>query len=289
MSDFFKNVEQGYSFDDVLLVPNYSELISRSEADIAGVPYGNYKFRTPIMSANMNTVTEGEMIKSMADLAGSGVLHRFMPVDKQIEIIRDLYENGYWGFGVSVGVNIDHDIAFRLIPLLNDLNNSITDTAFIVVDVAHGHHTLVKKTMEFLKAKFYGKVIAGNICTAKAAEDLIDWGADSIKIGVGPGAVCSTRIVTGCGYPQLSAIKNISDKVKQINDEKGLNVRVIADGGIKNSGDIVKALAAGADFVMVGSLLSGTKEAPGDVLTIGHNAQRKVKLYEGMADRKSVV
>lgn len=280
---FFDKVSNGYTFNDFLLVPNYSETKSRADGDISSSIVDGFDFDIPIVSANMKTVTEEHMISSMHEMGGVGALHRFMSTEQFRGKIVTLNFFGNAKYGFSVGVNIDQ--IDEWIPICFE---TIKRDVFLFLDVAHAHSLYVKNALKHIKDKYPCiKVIAGNVATARAAKDLIEWGADSCKIGVGGGSACATRIVSGCGYPQLSAIKEVSRVIKDINRVDNRNIKLISDGGHKTPGDIVKALAAGADFVMLGSLLAGTKEAPGNVLTLENG--EKVKLYEGMASCNSQI
>lgn len=294
-TDFFESVTQGYTFDDVYLVPAYSEIESRSEKciDLSSsvsplVPAS--KMKVPIIAANMDKICDVEMILAMLEVGASGVLHRFMPEDEMLEKIKYIFENGSNNscFGFSVGLKTTDSFLKRVNELINEYykkDNYLAKGVYVVLDVAHGDHSLVLNKIEEIKKYLSIPIVAGNICTPEAAFHLIEAGANILKIGIGPGAVCSTRVVAGCGYPQLSAIKSIREYIRY----RYPHVKLIADGGIKWSGDIVKALAAGADFVMVGSLFAGTTETPGKVLTVGHAAERKVKVYSGMASYDSQI
>ena len=222
------------------------------------------------------------MINAMCSIGATAALHRFMSVDRIIEEIGKIKESIKL-FGISVGVKTG---------VIDEIFSGISDyeivddcnIGFVIVDVAHGDHNLVKIAVNHIKNNYPKyKLIVGNICTRESALRLCEMGVAACKVGVGPGSVCSTRIVTGCGFPQLSAIQEVSSAICDYNELNGTKIKVIADGGIRFSGDIMKCYAAGADFVMLGSLLAGSKETPGNVLTIGHSSEKKVKLYEGMA------
>jgi IMP dehydrogenase len=221
----------------------------------------------------MDTVTEYTMMAAMATLGGIGILHRFMSIEDTGRNIRKFRSNFPEDpLAVSIGVNGDTDAR---IALFKELGIDIT-----CIDIAHGDNDRVIDLIGSLKDVGRWDVIAGNIATPEAAERLCIAGVDAIKVGIGPGSMCTTRLMTGFGVPQLSAIIECA----QIADQ--YNVPIIADGGIRTSGDIVKSLAAGADSVMVGSLLAGTQETPGEVRTIGGN---KFKEYRGMASKDAMV
>jgi len=201
----------------------------------------------------MDTVTEGRMAIAIAEKGGIGVIHRNLSIKKQIDEIRKV-KNKKFLVGAAVGASLDeHKRAERILKENLDL---------IVVDTAHGHtkkvSDIIKKIVKIKPKKT--TLCAGNVATAEAAKFLIKFGVDIIKVGIGPGSICTTRLVAGIGVPQLSAIINVK---KGIGNSKA---SIIADGGIKFSGDIAKALAAGADAVMIGSLFAGTDQAPGKVI-----------------------
>lgn len=264
------NRDKALTFDDVLLIPNKSDVRSRKDPDLTTRFTKKLTIKTPIMSANMDTITEVEMAKAMADLGGVGILHRFMTIEQQIEQVQMLKASNLEIIAASIGVN--QDFKERAQALVTAGTNVLT------VDIAHGHSIQMIETVKYLKDTFGDKVqiIAGNIATPEGTLDLIEAGADAIKVGIGPGSMCTTRIITGCGVPQLTAIAICAEAA----ESKG--VPVIADGGIKTSGDIVKALAAGASSVMVGSMLSGTIETPGEI-------KKGQKMYRGMASKAAQV
>jgi IMP dehydrogenase len=264
------NREKALTFDDVLLIPNKSDVRSRKDPDLSTQFTKKLRLKTPIMSANMDTITEMEMAKAMNALGGVGILHRFMTIEDQIAQVAALRSANLEIIAASIGVN--QDFKERAQALVNAGANVLT------VDIAHGHSIQMIETVKYLKDTYQDRVqiIAGNIATPEGTLDLIEAGADAIKVGIGPGSMCTTRIITGCGVPQLTAIAICADAA----EAKG--VPIIADGGIKTSGDIVKALAAGASSVMLGSMLSGTIETPGEI-------KKGVKMYRGMASKAAQV
>lgn len=251
-----------YCFDDVLLVPQYSEIESRKDIDISA-EIADIKLRTPIISANMDSITEEAMAEAMHECGGLGILHRYSPAEKIESQIRYLHSVSA-PIVPSVGINV-YDKTF-----IKKLIGSGVSISAVCLDIAHGHCRRAEEMIKFLKDLGL-QVIAGNVATLDGAFDLAEDGADAIKVGIGPGSLCTTRIVTGSGVPQLSAIMDI----RYIKKEHP-NVKIIADGGIKSSGDIVKALAAGADAVMIGRMFAGCKETPGEVI-------KGKKVYRGMA------
>lgn len=260
-----KNRNKALTFSDVLLVPTKSEMLSRTEPDLTTRLTKKQKIKTPFISSNMDTVTESDMILAMNSLGATGILHRFMTINEQLKEIEKLKSVKIKI--ASVGVN--KDSKDRCSQLIDAGVNIIT------IDIAHGHCMQMIEMLTWIKKEFpLVEVIAGNVATSQATQDLIYCGADAIKVGIGPGSMCTTRIITGCGVPQLTAIAICAEEAKKH------NVPVIADGGIRTSGDVVKALAAGADSVMLGSVLSGTLETPGLI-------KGGKKLYRGMASRSA--
>jgi len=271
MSD---TMELGLSYDDVLLVPQKSPVESRSNIDTTTEIVPGVEVEYPLISSNMDTVTEKEMAQGIADVGGCGIVHRFMSMDEQVEHISSVD-------GVVGGcVGIDEDFVSngkRLVEAGAD---------FITVDVAHGHMTQCLEAVADLDEQLSVPIMAGNVATGQGAKDLIKAGADSIKVGVGPGAVCKTREVAGVGVPQFTAVKNVVNAVETMEQmgSQTQNVTVIADGGIKKSGDTIKALMAGADAVMCGSLFGACSEAPGEVVEADGT---KYKTYRGMASEEA--
>jgi len=257
-------MKEALTFDDVLLVPQKSNT-SPSLVNTS-VNLGKIKLKIPILSAAMDTVTKSQLAITLAQAGGLGIIHKNMPPNQQAgEIKKVKAKKLLVGASVSVG-----DEAISRAKLLAQAGADC-----IVIDVAHGHYYKVAETIKKLK-KILPKnilIIGGNVATGAATADLIKAGADVIKVGVGPGSICTTRIIAGIGVPQLTAVMDAVTAAKKT------KTPIIADGGIKFSGDIVKALAAGASAVMLGSLFAGTDEAPGKVITI--NGQ-KFKVYRGM-------
>lgn len=247
----------GYSFDDVLLVPQHSSIASRQDVDLS-TKLGSMELKLPLLSANMDTVTEGEMALAMARAGGAGVLHRFAHLADQDLWLQDLCSAGVNPRIVSVGLDVKlYDIRITALEYGVDA---------VCLDVAHGDHSRVLDVVEELRGELGPEmnIIAGNVATGQAAMRLYEAGANIIKVGIGPGSVCSTRVVSGHGVPQLTAIMDVDDALSEYRVYGEEDVFIIADGGIRYPGDIVKALAAGADAVMLGSLLAGTDEASGE-------------------------
>ncbi len=264
-----ERLETGLTFDDVLLVPRRSSIRSRQDVSLRTRLTRNIDIELPIIAANMDTVCEEEMALAIAKLGGVGIIHRFMPVDAQAQMVENV-KNEESSFVVGAAVGTDHDAIIRSKALV------ASGVDLLVLDIAHGHAEHSINALKELKDTFPEiDVVVGNIATEAGAEDLCEAGADAIKVGVGPGGVCTTRLVAGVGVPQLTAIFSASD----------VPVPVIADGGIKSSGDIAKAIAAGADSVMIGSMFAGTKESPGDVES---SPRGLVKRVRGMASFEAI-
>ena len=383
--------KEGLTFDDVLLVPKYSDITSRTQTDLSTKLSRNISLNIPYISANMDTVTESSMAVVMAREGGIGIIHRFLSIEEEVkevlkvkrsasvmienpysigpdktirEAIEYAEDQGVSGLLVTnsesklVGILTDRDIIFasdksklvkdlmtkdvitskpgitleeakeilhkhriEKLPLVDDSNhvkglitsNDITnienypkaskdkkgrplvgaavgvkgdfmerteslleaDTDIIVVDIAHGHSENAVNTVKHIKKAFPNcELIAGNVATAQGVEDLIKAGVDAVKVGVGSGSICITRVITGSGVPQLTAVMDCA----KIGHENA--IPIISDGGTRNSGDATKALAAGASSVMIGSLLGGTDESPGSLLT---KHGKRFKVYRGMA------
>lgn len=264
--------KEALTYDDILLVPQYSDIESRKEIDIGNFLGDKISLNLPVISSPMDTVTGRDMAVQMATQGGLGVIHRYNTIQDQVKIVRSVRASIYdQAVAAAVGVTDDYlDRALRLF----DAGANI-----ICIDVAHGHHILVKRAIKAIRSELGDSIhiMAGNVATRQGYEDLADWGADSIRCNVGGGSICSTRIQTGHGVPGLQTILDCS-----VSDR---NAKIIADGGIKSSGDMVKALAAGADFVMVGSILAGTKETPGFI--VEEKDGSKHKLYRGMASKEA--
>ncbi len=261
-------IKEALTFDDVTLAPNYSEILpSEVNTDIKLTNY--LKLKIPLLSSAMDTVTESKMAIAIAKAGGIGVIHRNLEIKKQILEIKKV-KNEKLLVGAAVGAGPNEFIRARAI-IKEGVN-------LIVVDTAHGHTKKVSEIIKFIK-KIKDKKIAlcaGNIATPAAAKFLIKLGVDIIKIGIGPGSICTTRLVAGIGVPQLSAIISVK------NGLKNKNVKIISDGGIKYSGDLAKAFAAGADAVMIGSLFAGTDETPGKLI------KKKGKLFKSFRGMGSV-
>lgn len=257
-------MDRALSFDDVLLVPSRSAIHSRKDIDLTSWVTNHIKVKIPIISANMPSVTGVKMARKMWDLGGFSILPRFNTIDESVEEFKKVQDAGDI-CGVSLGVGEDTGYRYEALQKVG--------AAIFCIDVAHGHHDRVIDWITIIRQNPDAVVIAGNIATYDAAFDLAEAGADAVKVGIGPGAACTTREVTGFGVPQLSAIMEVRRAQADFP-----NLKIIADGGIKNSGDIVKALAFGADTVMLGRLLAGVNEAPYPGEYFG-NASARVRNY----------
>ena len=326
------------TYDDVNIVPKYSELKSREDVELNTRFTKNTELTIPIVASPMDTVTEEDMAKEMLEWGGVGVIHRFMSIKKQARMMKSLHyewdryfepipgitddtertlekewkewwdsvkhwnhpptksdwkdlKERFW-FADSMirddkiwsrrplcaAVGITGDYFERAQELVNNGCN------VLFIDVAHGHHVLVKNVIEELKNEFGEtvEVIGGSIATKEAARDLCEWGADALRVGVGNGSLCETRIRTGVGLPQFTALLDICPVADNY------DVPVISDGGCRYVGDVAKGLGAGADSVMLGSLLSGTKETPGEITKVGEwPDERLYKKYRGSASLDS--
>lgn len=277
-----KYIRKGYTFDDLLLVPKASNVLPKDvilQTEIAK----KINLKIPIISAAMDTVTEFRMAIVLANLGGIGIIHKNMSINdqtKQVLVVKN-YSNSN---NLPSTAATDNEGKLLVGAAIGIASNTMTRAATLVkygadilcLDTAHGHSESVIKTLRELKRNFRIPIIVGNVATYEAANALVSNGADCIKVGIGPGSICTTRIVAGIGVPQMTAIMDVARYCNSV------NIPVIADGGIKHSGDITKALAAGANAVMLGSLLAGCEEAPGEIIQV-KNA--KYKEFRGMGSQ----
>ena len=257
-------IKEALTFDDVLLLPRFSSILP-SDTEISTNLSKNINLKAPFLSSAMDTVTESAMAIAMAKSGGIGVIHRNLSIKKQIqEVIKVKNQNLF--VGAAIGTNLE-DLQRAKSLMKNGVD-------LIVIDTAHGHSLKVLNVLSKLK-KQNSKIpiCVGNIATAEAAKKLYNSGADIIKVGIGPGSICTTRMVAGIGVPQISAIMQVHKVLKR------KKIKIISDGGIKFSGDIAKAIAAGADAIMMGSIFAGTQESPGKKFKIGN---KFYKQYRGM-------
>jgi len=260
-------IKDSLTFDDVTLIPKYSSVLP-SEAITDCQLSDNLNLQIPLISSAMDTITESKMAIAISKSGGIGVIHRNLSIERQVIEIQKVKKNNCL-VGAAIGVSPkDVERAEELSRVKTDL---------IVIDTAHGHTQKVLNMIRKIKKKLKNSTLcAGNIATSKAAKFLADSGVDIVKVGIGPGSICTTRLVAGIGVPQLSAVLDVKKALKKY------KTKIISDGGIKFSGDLAKAIAAGADAIMIGSLFSGTIESPGKII------RYKGKLYKNFRGMGSV-
>jgi len=264
--------KQTITFGDVLLEPQYSDITSRKEVSLSAPLDDLIKLKIPIIASPMDTVSEWRMASSLSSMGGMAIIHRYNSIEEQAEQIKNaLAVPDCTIVGAAVGVS--GDFVERASKCYE------AGAKVICIDVAHGDHAMVKTAIASLREQLgmFIHIMAGNVATLEGFNRLADWGADSIRVGIGGGSICSTRIQTGHGVPTLQSVIDCAQSDR--------DAILIADGGIKNSGDIVKALAAGADAVMLGSLLAGTDETPSE--TFRDRDGRCFKAYRGMASAEA--
>lgn len=281
-----KFAKEGFTFDDVLLIPAESHVLP-NEVDLSTQLAPNLKLNVPFLSASMDTVTETKMATTMARNGGLGVIHKNMSADDQAKMVAAVkaiendvsqYPNAAVDANnhllVAAAVGVTSDTFDRASALLN------AGADAIIIDTAHGHSAgVLRKVAEIRHQLPDATLIAGNVATGEGTRALFEAGVDVVKVGIGPGSICTTRVVAGVGVPQLTAIYDAAQVAREFGKP------IIADGGMKYSGDIVKALAAGGNAVMFGSMFSGTDEAPGDIIEDGG---KKYKTYRGMGSLASM-
>lgn len=274
-----KFAKKGLTFDDVLLIPAESHVLP-NEVKLDSKLAPNLQLHIPLISAGMDTVTEGNMAIAMAENGGLGVIHKNLSIEVQVEEVKKAK-------GKTVDPNLPHPAVDDQGRLLAAAAVGVTSDTFeraeslleagadaIVIDTAHGHSAGVLRKIKEIREHFpNATLIAGNVATGEGTAALFDAGVDVVKVGIGPGSICTTRIVAGVGVPQITAIYDAASVAQKYGK------KIIADGGIKYSGDVVKALAAGGNAVMLGSMFSGTTEAPGAIFT---NEGKQFKSYRGM-------
>lgn len=269
-------IKEALTFDDVLILPNYSEILP-SQVNVSTALGKELILPIPVISAAMDTITEQNLAIALARLGALGCIHKNMTIELQAEQIKQVKQikgdsgaaiDKYGRLLVAGSVGVSEEGFKRAEALVN------AGADVIIVDSAHGHSKNVLSTIEQIKNKLSVIVIGGNIATANAANALIDAGADLVKVGIGPGSICTTRIVAGIGVPQLTAIMSVAEICKQ------KNIGLIADGGMRYSGDFAKAIAGGATIGMMGRLFAGCDETPGELVT--NDQGNKFKYYRGM-------
>jgi IMP dehydrogenase len=266
-------MNKALSYDDVLLIPQYSDIQSRAEVSLETNLGNGLILSSPVLSSPMDTISEAPMAASLGRFGGSAIVHRYNTIQEQCRIVGEKSDTAGTKINIGAAVGVSDDFLLRSRMLIN------AGATFLCVDVAHGHHILMKKALLELRNEVGDDfhIMAGNVATLQGVNDLSDWGADSVRCNIGGGSICSTRIQTGHGMPGLQTIFECAKTDR--------DVAIIADGGLKNSGDMVKALAAGADAVMCGSIFSGTDETPGKV--IEERDGTRWKIYRGMASKEA--
>jgi len=266
------NIKKGYSYGDLILEPRYSTVKSRREVDFKTKVTRNYSLSIPLIASDMNTICESAMAIALGKIGGLGVIHRFLPIKEQVEEVKRVKECNLL-CAAAVGVK---DYKKRVPALIK------AGLEILVLDVAHGHSKQTKETLKWIKKNYSESnvdVMVGNIATANAALDFYNRGADAIKVGIGPGSMCTTRIMTGFGVPQMTAIMSCYTQTHG-------RIPICADGGIKEPGDVVKAIGAGANTVMIGYVIAGTNETPGKIF---EKDGKKYKEYMGMASYDAII
>ena len=259
--------DEALTYQDVLLVPQYSDIESRTEVDIGSDLDRWLRLDLPIISSPMDTVSESPMAAAMSDNGGMAVVHRYNSIDEQCRHVSAVPAEAT----VGAAIGASGDFVERAEELVG------AGVSVLCIDVAHGHHSLMRNALKILRQKFPDfHIMAGNVATLEGFDALAKWGASSVRCNIGGGSICTTRVQTGHGVPGLHTIFDCAGS------EFAGDVKIVADGGIRNGGDVVKALAAGADIVMVGSLLSGTDQTPGKLFK---TPDGNFKQYRGMASR----
>lgn len=274
-----------FTFDDVQLKDMYSEVVHRADCDVATVFTKHYRISCPIVSSPMDTVTGSKMALTLDSLGGVGVIHRFgnNTVEMLKRFLNDAHERRLAldildpPLVAAVAVGATDDYLVRADELLKSGAN------VLVVDVAKGNSLVTQNAIcRLRKLGSSFDIVAGNVATREGARNLCEWGVDAIRVGIGNGSVCETRLRTGVGTPQVTAIMDCADVASEY------GVPVIADGGIRWPGDVAKAIAAGADTVMIGRLFAGTDESPGEIIKLGEwGKEKKYKKYRGSASRSA--
>ena len=256
---------RSFTFDDVLLIPSYNHYESRRLVDFSVTDRsGKLSLKLPVLTANMDTITEHAMANFMGERGGMGVLHRFMSIEDNIQEFKKCQHKAFVSVGCTLA-ELERAEALKTVG-----------AEYFCIDVAHAHAKYVGNTLKALRKMLpHACILAGNVATYAGADFLAACGADIIKVGIGGGSVCSTRIKTGFGVPTLTSVQECARVDRSI----------VADGGLRTPGDIVKALAFGADFVMLGGMFAGTRPTPGDVIVKPNGS--KVKMYRGMASREA--
>jgi IMP dehydrogenase len=266
-------MKYAYTYDDIQIIPRYSEIESRSQCKLRTRFTKNYSINTPLVSSPMDTVTEDVMALAIASHGGVGIIHRFMTIERQSQCVNTVKQSENL---VAAAIGATGDYQERAKELVN------AGSIVLLIDVAHGNTKQVMDAIKWCKSNLPQNIdiIAGNVATYEGARNIAEWGADAVRVGIGNGSLCETRIRTGIGIPQVTALIECIRGV----GESGMDVPVIADGGVKITGDVAKALSLGADSVMIGSLLAGTRETPGEIQRMGMWPNEQLfKKYRGSA------
>ena len=282
-----KVISESLSFDDVLIVPQLSNIRSRGDVDISTV-VGGYKLSLPIISSPMDTVTESKMAIALGKAGGLGIIHRFMSIEQQMDevskVILARSESGQ-SIPVAYAIGVGSAEFERYLAIQKKFG---TEIDFVAIDIANGHSSLMKDMISSVKGSLSGlgcgqtKIIAGNVATGEGWLYLAKAGADCVRVGVGGGFICKTRIMTGAGVPTFASVLE-ADGVRQEN-AKFSHVSILADGGIRYPADLAKSLAAGADAIICGKILAGSDEAP--TLQVVEKDGVNYKTYRGMASEE---
>lgn len=290
-----------YTFDDVSIVPQFSKISSRSDCKTSTRLSRNFDMRTPIIATPMDTITELQMAWEMDRLGGLGIIHRFMPIVDQIKMVKDFKLANWDRVGIATThIGGEREFQFTDSEFIPKIGGAIgiksTERALallkagvniLMIDVAHADHELVYnmiKELHKFKSTYIFDLIVGTIATKSSAQRMINAGVDGVVVGVGGGSLCETRIRAGVGIPMITSISDVADAIEQYDP----NVSLIATGGMKTPGDVAKAIAAGADSAMLGSMISGTKETPGIIQRNGtYGREMLYKSYRGSASSDS--
>lgn len=280
-------IKEAFTYDDVLLVPQYSEVESRSSVDVSVKLPKGFELTNPIIPANMKTVTAYDMAEAMYEMGGMAIIHRFMPIQDQYDLLTTLQsrniKKAYPLDKVGISIGVKEEDKEHLAHFVEKLGVNI-----ICIDIAHGDSKMCVDMCKYVAEKYPRcLLIAGNVATGSGARRLWEAGADVVKVGIGPGSLCTTRIETGAGVPQLTAIMEVAAEREFLRSTGSSKYRdrelpFIADGGIKSAGDVVKALCY-ADMVMVGNVFAGSVETPGITITVDG---RQYKEYVGSSTHK---
>jgi IMP dehydrogenase len=277
------NNKSSLEYSDIYLVPNYSDITSRKEVDVSSMlesSNSNVKInlKVPVISANMDTVTGNVMARSINEAGAMGAIHRFMSIE---DSVKEFQLTGLKGNETFVSIGVNKDWQERASALYD------AGARAFIVDIAHGHSKMMKDTIQWLKKKYDREifVLGGNVGTKFACADLNRWGADGVKIGLAGGFVCETKNVTGVLTPMFSTVLACSDYAQE---ERGLQMAIVADGGARHYGDIAKALGAGANAVMSGYFFAGCPENPSESLSFDPETNSYVPVYRGMASRDAM-